>query len=180
MTFRGPDANLVRTADGWRLDFDVLDFKNRASEAAGQYTVAFDAALSVWLDRYLTEARPLMIGANDCDYLFLPSRVGNRDGADSEVIETGAWTTDGMFSRVKGLTALYTSSGIGLNLHAFRHIPATDHLTRSPGDYMTVAKMLNDKLETVLREYNHTEIRNGIRVLQRTIEQAEAELTAAS
>lgn len=35
--------------------------------------------------------------------------------------------------------------------------------------------MLNDN-----REYNHTDIRNGIRVLQRTIEQAEVQLSAGS
>jgi integrase/transcriptional regulator with XRE-family HTH domain len=179
MTFRGPDSNLMRTSDGWRLHFDVLDFKNRGSEAAGPYTVAFDVALAEWLDRYLTEARPLMLNADDSDYLFLPSRVGNLRGGGTEPLATGAWTADGMYKRVKELTAMYTGSGIGLHPHAFRHIPATDHLIRFPEDYMTVAKMLNDKLETVLREYNHTEIRNGIRTLQRTIEQAEAELSAA-
>lgn len=180
MTFRGPDAHLARTGDGWRLHFEIGEFKNRSSEAVGPYTAAFDSALSVWLDRYLVEARPLMLGAEGCDYLFLPSRVGNRGGMDSALAPTGVWTADGMYSRVKALTAMYTSSGIGLNIHSFRHIPATDHLARFPSDYMTVAKMLNDKLETVLGQYDHTEITHGIRALQQTVELAEAELRAVS
>ena len=119
-----------------------------------------------------------MLGAASCDYLFLPSREGNRGESDPDVIDTGVWNSDSMYARVKSLTATYSSSGLGLSIHAFRHIPATDHLLRNPGDYLSVAKMLNDKLETVLREYNHTEIQDGIRTLLCSVQKAEAELDA--
>jgi hypothetical protein len=176
MTFRGSASNLVRSGGTWRLQFEVGDLKNHLSSAASPYLVGFDGSLSKWLDRYLTEARPLMLGAATCDYLFLPSRLGNRGETDPEVVDTGVWHSDNMYARVKSLTAMYSSSGIGLSIHAFRHVPATDHLLRNPGDYLTVAKMLNDKLETVLREYDHTEIQDGIRTLLYSVQKAEAEL----
>lgn len=78
--------------------------------------------------------------------------------------------------RVKSVTAPYISNGIGLNLHGFRHVTATDHLKRNPREYAVVAKMLNDKLETVIRNYDFTEMQDGVRMLSGSIEEAELAL----
>lgn len=53
---------------------------------------------------------------------------------------------------------------------AVRHIIATDHLKRRPGDYPTVAKLLHDKLETVLREHSNLTVDEGLLVLHRDIQ----------
>lgn len=176
MRFRGDSPSLVRTADGWHINFDAEFFKNHASSDVRDYYVPCDQKLSGWIDRYLTEARPLMVGADDCDYLYLPSRVGNRSTSEEKLVNAGLWNSDGMYCRVKAVTAMYTPSGIGLSFHSFRHLPASDHLLRNPGDYLTVAKMLNDKLETVLREYDHSGVQAGVRKLQGSVELAEREL----
>lgn len=39
--------------------------------------------------------------------------------------------------------------------HAFRHLVATDWLTAHPNDYLTVAQLLNDELDTVIKNYAH-------------------------
>lgn len=40
-------------------------------------------------------------------------------------------------------------------MHAFRHLVATDWLSQHPNDFLTVAELLNDKLDTVIRNYAH-------------------------
>jgi hypothetical protein len=40
--------------------------------------------------------------------------------------------------------------------------------------------MLNDKLETVIREYDHTEQQDGVRILGASVDQAERELREES
>lgn len=180
MTFRGPAANLSRVGSGWQLHFDVSDFKNAKSETTSDYTVSLDSSLVHWVNRYLSEARRIMIGEDECNYLFLPSSVGNPiQGKETEemgIAPTGAWSAGGIYKRVTLLTALYTSSGIGLSMHGFRHVAATDHLKRHPKEYAVVAKILNDKLETVIREYDHTEMQDGARTLSGSIEDAELAL----
>ena len=57
---------------------------------------------------------------------------------------------------------------------------ATDHLKRHPKEYAVVAKILNDKLETVIREYDHTEMQDGARTLNGSIEDAEFALRKES
>lgn len=73
------------------------------------------------------------------------------------------------------LTQQYVPDTPGFCTHAFRHIIATDHLKRHPGDYPTVAKQLHDKLETVLQEYTHLTVDQGLRVLHEDIERFKAE-----
>jgi hypothetical protein len=62
--------------------------------------------------------------------------------------------------------------------HAFRYVIATDHLRRHPGDYLTVATLLHDKLETVLKNYGHLRVEDGLRVLSSGIREASAQLAA--
>lgn len=174
MTFRGPQPNLVRTNSGWMVNFEAGTFKNHASSAVLDYFVPCSSHLSIWIDRYLQESRPLMIDADETDYLYLPSRVGNRSGEREH--DNGAWTGGGMYSRVKSLSAMYTPSGLWLSPHTFRHVPVSDHLARNPGDFVTAARYLNDKLETVLKEYDHNHLETSMRKLQGTVQLARERL----
>jgi hypothetical protein len=180
MTFRGPAANLFRSSSGWQLHYDLSEFKNAKSKTTTSYTVALDTSLIPWLNRYLAEARNCFVGAVDCDYLLLPSCEGNRtahsDDSESDLQRNGSWSPEGISTRLKTLTARYSSDGIAFAGHSFRHIAATDHLKRHPREYAVVAKMLNDKLETVIRAYDHTEQQDGVRILGASVDQAEREL----
>lgn len=85
------------------------------------------------------------------------------------------WTAEAMSRRMRILTRQYIPDTPGFCSHALRHIIATDHLKRRPGDYPTVAKLLHDKLETVLREYSHLTVDEGLLVLHRDIQLFTAE-----
>lgn len=180
MTFRGPAANLFQSKTGWELHFDLKEFKNAKSHTTTAYTVTLDASLVPWLHRYLSEARDCLVGAADCDYLLLPSSEGSRtaphDDSEPELKANGTWSPEGISTRLKTLTARYSSDGMAFGAHSFRHIAATDHLKRNPREYAVVAKMLNDKLETVIREYDHTEQQDGVRILGASVDEAEREL----
>lgn len=60
--------------------------------------------------------------------------------------------------------------------HAFRHIVATDYLKRYPGAFQLVAHLLNDHLQTVIKEYGHVSPMDGLRA---HYDAAAAELDAA-
>ena len=182
MTFRGAMPNLYRSGALWELQYGLEDFKNAKSGSAAEYRVTLDSSLAPWLARYLSEARPLLIGADNCDYVFLPGKVGNRGpGAQFEEdssISTGAWTTAGISTRIKTLTGRYMPDGTSFGSHAFRHITATDHLKRHPNEFVLVAKILNDSLATVLKEYDHTGQQDAMRVLGSSVDAVEHELNA--
>lgn len=198
MTYR-PDGsgNLYRSDSGdWRMRFTASDFKNQKGAAFEDYDVAVEPSVHVWIHRYLSEARPYAVDADKTDYLLLPFVRGPR--ADEEGVtwarkdksrprgetaleahgleRAGNWSSDCLGKRVQVLTALYLPDTLGFGPHVFRHIIATDHLKRHPRDYLTVAHLLHDKLDTVLREYGHLTVDDGLRVLHSGVQDAMAEL----
>ena len=61
----------------------------------------------------------------------------------------------GMNSHVAKLTKRLIPETLGFGPHAIRHLVATDWLRKYSNDYITVACLLNDKLETVINNYAH-------------------------
>lgn len=180
MTFRGARPNLYRNADGgWQVRFEPSDFKNEKGAANSRYDITLHPAVAAWVNRYLSEARPELWLADTSNYLFLPSRPGNRVRRSAErravAFEPagGLWPADVISIRIKRLVERYGELQIPFGPHAFRHILATDHLRRHPRDYLTVAQMLHDKLETVMHHYAHLEVADGVRTIRSSIEEAE-------
>jgi integrase len=62
---------------------------------------------------------------------------------------------NGMGAYVMKLTRKYVAGSPGFGAHAFRHIVATHWLEQNPNDFLTVAELLNDRLETVMKTYAH-------------------------
>jgi len=183
MRFRGNRPNLYETASGqWRVRFEPADFKNEKGAASEPYDTAVEPSVSPWIRRYFAEARSELIGA-DSDYVFLPAVAGPKRGAGYSALglqSAGNWSADNISKRIKAVTARYieeTEDGFGA--HAFRHIIATDHLKRHPQDYMTVAQLLHDKLETVIRAYAHLKVDDGLRTLHAGVAEAMRELQDA-
>jgi len=56
---------------------------------------------------------------------------------------------------VAKLTKRFIPECPGFGTHAFRHLVATDYPRKSPNDFLTVAVLLHDRLETVLAAYAH-------------------------
>jgi integrase len=82
-----------------------------------------------------------LLGDQQSKYLFVSAR------------SVGIWA--GMSARIFTITRRYIPGCPGFSAHAFRHLVATDWLTHFPNDYVTVAQLLNDKLETVMAHYAH-------------------------
>ena len=185
MIFRDDGTgNLVRTGVArYRLHFMPEDFKNEKGAACEPYDVEVDPTVGPWLDRYLLEARPYLVCAEDTERLFLPAAIGPRKVkhflAAQGMKQDKGWTSDGMADRIKKLTSIYIEDCPGFGPQSLRHIIATDHLRRHPGDYLMVATLLHDKLETVLRNYAHLRVGDGLRQLSAGIKDASEQLAAA-
>lgn len=179
MRFRGSRPNLYQTADGsWRLRFDPSDFKNEKGAAFEEYDAAVEPTVWPWIRRYRSEARPSLVNA-ETDFLFLPRVEGPNRGAGYAALDielAGNWISDCLAKRVIVVTARYMPEGDGFGPHTFRHIIATDHLKRHPQDYLTVAQLLHDTLETVMENYAHLKVDDGLRVLHAGVAQAMREL----
>jgi len=178
ITYR-PDntGNLRRTASGgWRLCFLASDFKNEKGAAKTDYVADVPDSIAPWIARYLTEARPYAVDADRNTYVFLPFRLTARKVDDvlrpEGLSGTGIWTGEGIADCVKRLTAIYIPETRGFGPQIFRHIIATDHLRRHPGDFLTVAKILHDELATVMKNYAHLTPDDGLRTLHREVDLA--------
>ena len=175
MTYRVDNSgNLYQTNQGdWRLRYKGVDFKNERGAARDDYDVGVPRTLWATIQRYLSEARPHLHGADACDFVFLPT-VSNASEVDKYgdpiVDRQGMWNADAISSRVYELTAKYLPGVPPFHGHAMRHIVATDYLKRVPGDYPTVARLLHDKLVTVLRAYAQYEVDAGLRRLHAYVE----------
>lgn len=185
MTFRADGmGNLVCMGSGrYRLHFGPDAFKNEKGAASGPYDVEVDPTIGPWIHRYLTEARPHLVFADKTERFFLAAAKGHRKVKDFLVQqgmeEDKGWTGAGILDRIKHLTHVYIDECPGFGPHSFRHVIATDHLRRHPGDYLMVATLLHDKLETVLKNYAHLRVGDGLRILSAGIKEASEQLAAA-
>ncbi|QIE22855.1 site-specific integrase [Caballeronia sp. SBC2] len=134
---------LCRRQDGqWRIRYGTDDFKNDGISSTKEYDAPLPRALQNRIADYLAEYRPrLVCNAPDADWLF-PSKTGTK------------WVP--LNRHVAKLTKrLIPETPGGFGPHAFRHLVATDYLRKHPNDFLTVAVLLNDSLETVLKAYAH-------------------------
>ncbi|MDN3918730.1 hypothetical protein [Roseateles violae] len=184
MTFRADGSgNLYRAGPGrYCLRFEPQDFKNEKGAAKEKYEVEVDTSVVPWIDRYLAESRPHMVDAEVTDRFFLATVVGPRKHKafleEQGLEQPKGWSAHGILARMKTLTSTYIEGCAGFGGHGFRHIIATDHLRRNPGDCLTVATLLHDKLETVLKNYAHLKPADGLRALSMGIREATAQLAA--
>lgn len=122
---------------GWRLRLQAHHMKNGKES----YEVRVAAWVAPRLEAYLEEYRKTILGDKESPYLFVTSGESMR------------W--NGMGAHIHKLTKRYIPSCPGFGAHAFRHLVATDWLTAHPNDYLTVAQLLNDELDTVIKNYAH-------------------------
>lgn len=146
-------GNLFRDTNGtWWLRFNPSNFKNERGAARDRpYQVQVPQQLYPLIEDYLASYRP-RIERVKSDYFFISS---------NEVRQGKPWPN--INRTVFRLTRRYIPGSPGFGPHAFRHIVATDWLKSHPEDYPTVAAMLHDKLETVLRHYGCLQPEDGHR-----------------
>lgn len=158
MTYR-PDnsGHLYRRPDGgWALRFERSLFKNFKGAAADRdYDVSLPQSVAKRIETYLTEARPLL-QSPECAYFFRPCKTKNAKHARP-------LSDEAVYEVVRSMATRYIPECSGFGPHAFRHIVPTDWLKTHPRDYMTVALILHDKLETVVANYCHLAADDGMR-----------------
>lgn len=126
---------------GWRIALGGLQQKNGSSKRGRNYDVKVADWVKPRLEAYLEEYRETLLEGKQSNYLFVSSR---KEGIWRDITKT-----------VIKLTRKYIPGCPGFGPHAVRHLVATDWLRRYPGEFLTVAELLNDRLETVLAEYAH-------------------------
>lgn len=126
---------------GWRIELQANQLKNGASSMNRHYSVQVAEWLKPRLDAYIEEYRPTLLQGEESPYLFVCGQG------------KGIWKSLG--KRVFDLTRNYIDDCPGFSPHAFRHLVATDWLTKHPNDFLTVSELLNDRLSTVIDHYAH-------------------------
>ncbi len=144
MTYKSDESGgIYRTHNGlWRIRIKGSHFKNSSRVAAQKYDVPVAGWLKNLLDEYIRYFRPVLVGNNiDLEYLFVSSRGGKR--------------FDSMSRHIFKVIKRYLPKSGGIALHAFRHLVTTDWLTKNPNDFVTIAELLNDTIEVVMKNYAH-------------------------
>jgi integrase len=143
MTWKDDNSGvLYRRQDGqWRIRFGADDFKNDKHSIEKEYDAPLPRTLNARINEYLEEYRPRLIRvAPEVSWVF-PSSSGT------------IWLA--LSRRVAKVTRRLIPETPGFGTHAFRHLVATDYLRKHPNDFLTVAILLHDTLETVLKAYAH-------------------------
>lgn len=174
--YRAPD-------ESWHYRCKRDEFKNSPAQYMNlpdMYDVQLPKYVGDAIELYLQEGRPLLAGAYEGNFLFLPEKFANRTDYDATgepvPIFTDRWNSEAISTRLRLITRALRDGKPGFGPHAFRHIVATDYLKRNPGAYKMVADLLCDQLQTVMKEYGHTSAQDG---LNAHYQSAEAELQAA-
>lgn len=158
---RDNSKHLFRVAEGqFRLKFDGSEMKTKKA-----YQVKIAKWLTPRLEEYLEEFREVLLDGKESDYLFF-STYRNA---------TGKW--ESMERHIYKLTKALIKEVCGFGPHAFRHLVATDWLRRFPTDYLTVANLLNDKIETVIKNYSHLKLDDSFDRYESHIEKMFSEKT---
>jgi hypothetical protein len=137
------ETNLYKHDGAWRIRFSGEQLK--VAKRRGQqniFDLPFPQPLIPTLESYLATWRPVLtrLMSFPSDHVFLSS-VGHP--------LTGQNIQDLVQYHVYRYTGKY------FNPHAIRTIWATEYIKATGGDFFTVAIMLNDTLETVIKNYIH-------------------------
>lgn len=151
LTYKKDNTGTLYQREGgaWYIRVPRPQFKN--ARGAARTNPEYDMPVQgyVWgdLEAYLKIYRP-MLATPGSDFVFVSSEEGGK-----------AWK--GLNRRVAHLTKTYLWRCPGVGPHSFRHIYATSILKKSPNDWETVARNLNDHVETVRTYYAHLELKSS-------------------
>lgn len=118
------------------------------------------AASTRLLDRYVKEARPILLVAPS-NYLF-PAQSGGPKfaGALGDLIKR----------------TIREHTGLTVNAHLFRSIAGKIHNRAAPGDFVTLSHVLGDTLKTTMKSYGQFEQAASQAHYQRSVDMARGEL----
>jgi len=172
MTYReNGTGNLFKTKDGeWRLFFKSHQFKNEKGAANEDYSVSISKDVWPLIDNYIKNYHHLLLNGVESDIVFpvFPQHNNKKNwGRCTEYI--GQCVTNSTLRYIPD----YSPSGFGPQ--AFRHIIATDYLKNNPNGFQIVANVLHDKIETVMKNYAHLKVADGMSHFLKYAERCRAE-----
>jgi Phage integrase family len=140
-----PERNLYQAEGLWRLRFSGDELKvGRKQGRINALRAPFPLPLVPMLETYLRDWRPLL--KPKTAHLFLNA--------------AGSPYTDDCLHQKTSRT-VYSYTGKYWHPHIIRTVWATEWI-RSRGDFATVATMLGDSLETIIRNYAHLLAEEGV------------------
>lgn len=138
---RDGSGDVSRDMQGnWSIKLNAGRMKNRKRVTGQVYVVTLPKWLSQLFEAYVASHRLVLLGGKSSDYFFV-SGFGKKFNT--------------MSRRLQRLTRWLIPGCSGFGMHAMRHLVATNWLMKNPNDFLTVAELLNDKLETVMANYAH-------------------------
>lgn len=148
-------VNLYKLTDGsYRLKYEEGELKNGTGR--GRYDLPVSAALTADLDQYFEVWRPLLIGADVCDYVFRPSSVSLPSllsrNPDATIMPMATKSLSNIMRCASQIYVLPKCKGFGL--HSARHFVATEYLKFNPGAYEIAATILHDSEKMVKETYS--------------------------
>ncbi|MCG8014622.1 MAG: tyrosine-type recombinase/integrase [Candidatus Thiodiazotropha sp. 'RUGA'] len=134
----------------WYLLFTAEETKQRRP-----LEFALPSLLEPYLQTYLSEVRPRLLGDHDDDHLWISAR--GRGLSDSRLYERVCHHTE-------------AALGVRINLHLFRDCAATTLANEDPDHVLAVAPLLGHAdLKTADRHYIHAQSRQAARRYQETL-----------
>lgn len=147
-------TNLYKLRDGfYRLKYEVPELKNGIT--MGRYDLP---VIELWkqdLDEYFDVWRPLLLGAEQCDYVFRPHPVGKhshiQQREDHQILPMHE---SALSDIMRTVSSDYIPNCPGFGLHSARHFAATEWLKHHPGAYNIASVILHDTPQTVEDAYS--------------------------
>tara|TARA_R110001599_G_scaffold27705_1_gene96877 strand:- start:135 stop:1613 length:1479 start_codon:yes stop_codon:yes gene_type:complete len=142
-------GRLRRNGDAFRISLEKHEVKNPHKEKEFGYVGDVSPAAANWLKFYIDFVRPKWPTSIPASQrLFLTDSGRKISAVDLRKIFVG-------------VSRLHLPEYNELNPHVYRHLVATSWLKNHPDDFVTVALILGDRIETVMKDYAHLASSDG-------------------
>jgi len=151
-------VNLYRLEDGsWNLKYEIGELKNGCWR--GRYNLPLNPAIWKDTEEYIYVHRPLLAGADQCDFVLRPNPcyLKTLHGSEGSEAVRCSMNPSNISSRFKIYSHQFITGCSGFGLHGCRHIVATEWIKNHPGAYAIAAVVLHDSEEMVKTTYNWCE-----------------------
>lgn len=147
----GGRGHLYKLGSGFEIQFAKHEVKNPHKEKEEGYRAKVNSRAAAWLNFYITEVLPTWPTKPGAANLLFRSDSGY------------PLTVNDLLKIMRSVSKRCLPEYEPIGSHMWRHIIATGWLKAHPNDYVTVALILGDRIETVLREYAHLASEDGLK-----------------
>lgn len=139
----------------WVLKVDRKNFKNRRFlkvDSRSEYEVPFPTSVNWIFDRFFHEVRPKMDGAKAGSPHVIVWHRERSHNSRHPIDLKRPLGKNAIANEIRQETVIHRDRSLGL--HWIRHAVATEYIKNREEGIVTVARLLNDKAETVAKHYS--------------------------